>query len=64
MTHDSSMTTTAPVLRNRSREWLSQQASVVRYIIKSMDSQKACPLFNDILPLIVSNLLKVNVMVI
>ena len=27
MTHDSTMTTTAPVLRNRSREWFSQQAS-------------------------------------
>ena len=27
MTHDSAMTTTAPVLRNRSREWFSQQAS-------------------------------------
>ena len=27
MTQDSTMTTTAPVLRNRSREWFSQQAS-------------------------------------
>ena len=27
MTHDSTMTTTAPVLRNRSREWFSQQAN-------------------------------------
>ena len=27
MTHDSTMTTTAPVLRNHSREWFSQQAS-------------------------------------
>ena len=27
MTHYSTMTTTAPVLRNRSREWFSQQAS-------------------------------------
>ena len=38
--------------------------SDLKNVIKSRGSQKACPLFNDILPLIVSNLLKVNVMVI
>ena len=38
--------------------------SDLKNVIKSRGSQKACPLFNDILPLILSNLLKVNVMVI